>query len=183
LRGGWSGALFGHTVPGWATWIPPVLGTVLYVYGGQPFLTGAVGELRGRRPGMMTLVAMAVTVAAVAGLLSTFGVLMLDLWWELALLVVIMLLGHWLEMRAPGRASGALEALADLLPDSAERVGADGSAAPQGGPAQCSTPAGHFDAVNGYARDEDAHLRRSATSVPEAIRHSRRNGLRPRRLR
>ncbi len=119
--------LFGYTVPGWATWVPPVLGSVIYLYGGQPFLTGAVTELRDRRPGMMTLVAMAITVAAGASLLSTFGVLMLDFWWELALLVVIMLLGHWLEMRALGQASGALEALAELLPDSAERVDADGT--------------------------------------------------------
>ena len=122
--------LFGYPVPGWATWIPPVLGSILYAYGGQPFLTGAVAELRDRRPGMMTLVAMAITVAAVASLLSTFGVLMLDFWWELALLVVIMLLGHWLEMRALGQASGALEALADLLPDGAERVAGDGSVVP-----------------------------------------------------
>jgi P-type Cu2+ transporter len=122
--------LLGYSVPGWAAWIPPVLGSVLYAYGGAPFLTGAVSELRERRPGMMTLVAMAITVAAVASLLTTFGLLMLDFWWELALLVVIMLLGHWLEMRALGQASGALEALADLLPDTAERVGAGGTVAP-----------------------------------------------------
>ena len=122
--------LLGYTVPGWATWVPPVLGSVLYVYGGAPFLTGAVSEVRDRRPGMMTLVAMALTVAAGASLLTTAGLLMLDFWWELALLVVIMLLGHWLEMRALGQASGALEALADLLPDTAERVGPDGAVAP-----------------------------------------------------
>ena len=119
--------LLGYGVPGWAAWIAPTLGTVLYLYGGWPFLTGAVGELRTRRPGMMTLVALALTVAAVASMLTTLGLggLMLDFWWELALLVVIMLLGHWLEMRALGQASGALDALADLLPDSAELV--DGS--------------------------------------------------------
>ncbi|MBC8092613.1 MAG: HAD-IC family P-type ATPase, partial [Pseudonocardia sp.] len=121
--------LLGYAVPGWAAWIAPVLGSVLYVYGGWPFLTGAVGELRSRQPGMMTLVALAITVAAIASLLTTLGIggLMLDFWWELALLVVIMLLGHWLEMRALGQASGALEALAELLPDSAERVDADGT--------------------------------------------------------
>jgi P-type Cu2+ transporter len=122
--------LLGYAVPGWATWVPPVLGSVLYVHGGAPFLTGAVAELRDRRPGMMTLVAMAITVAAAASLLTTFGVLMLDFWWELALLIVIMLLGHWLEMRALGQASGALEALADLLPDTAEKVGPDGDVTP-----------------------------------------------------
>ncbi|WP_106584438.1 heavy metal translocating P-type ATPase [Murinocardiopsis flavida] len=119
---------FGYHVPGALTWVAPVLGVVVFVYGGWPFLSGAVGELRSRAPGMMTLVALAITVAFGASLLSTFGVvgMALDFWWELVLLVVIMLLGHWLEMRALGQASGALEALADLLPDTAERVTADG---------------------------------------------------------
>ena len=123
---------FGYEVPGWAAWVAPVLGTVVYLYGGRPFLTGAVGELRARRPGMMTLVALAITVAFVASALTTLGVggLMLDFWWELALLVVIMLLGHWLEMRALGQASGALAALAELLPDTAERVDAAGTVTP-----------------------------------------------------
>ncbi|WP_232665982.1 heavy metal translocating P-type ATPase [Pseudonocardia sp. TRM90224] len=119
----------GYTIPGWALWVAPVLGTVVYVYGGWPFLTGAVGELRSRRPGMMTLVALAITVAFVASALTSLGLsgLMLDFWWELALLVVIMLLGHWLEMRALGQASGALEALAELLPDTAERIDEHGA--------------------------------------------------------
>jgi P-type Cu2+ transporter len=110
-------------VPGLA-WVPPVLGSVIYVYGGAPFLTGAVTELRGRRPGMMTLVAAAITVAFGASLATSLGIggLDLDFWWELALLVVVMLLGHWVEMRALGQASGALDALAALLPDDAERV-------------------------------------------------------------
>ncbi|SFQ43717.1 Cu2+-exporting ATPase [Amycolatopsis arida] len=77
---------------------------------------------------MMTLVALAITVTFVANALTTLGVagLRLDFWWELALLVVIMLLGHWLEMRTLGQASGALDALAALLPDRAERIGPDG---------------------------------------------------------
>ncbi|QUX29238.1 heavy metal translocating P-type ATPase [Nocardiopsis akebiae] len=118
----------GYQVPSALTWVPPVLGTVVYLYGGWPFLSGVVGELRERRPGMMTLVAMAITVAFGSSMLATFGVvgMELDFWWELVLLVVVMLLGHWLEMRALGQASGALEALAALLPDRAERVGADG---------------------------------------------------------
>ncbi|WP_223199182.1 heavy metal translocating P-type ATPase [Solihabitans fulvus] len=122
------GDLLGYHVPSWADWIAPVLGTVVYLYGGWPFLSGAVSELRGRQPGMMTLVALAITVAFVASGLTTLGVggLDLDFWWELALLVVIMLLGHWLEMRALGQASGALAALAELLPDVAELVGDDG---------------------------------------------------------
>jgi Cu2+-exporting ATPase len=113
-------------------WISPVLGTVVYCYGGWPFLTGAVAELRSRQPGMMLLVGLAITVAFVASLATSLDLtgLDLDFWWELALLVVIMLLGHWLEMRALGRASSALDALAALLPDRADRVEADGTIRP-----------------------------------------------------
>ncbi|MEU3140062.1 heavy metal translocating P-type ATPase [Nocardiopsis alba] len=114
----------GYEVPEALTWIPPILGTVIFLYGGWPFLSGLPAELRDRRPGMMTLVAMAITVAFVSSMLATLGVvgMRLDFWWELVLLIVVMLLGHWLEMRALGQASGALEALAALLPDRAERV-------------------------------------------------------------
>ncbi|EHK82644.1 heavy metal translocating P-type ATPase [Rhodococcus pyridinivorans] len=122
--------LFGYhlpDVPG-TEWIPPVLGTVIFFYGGVPFLTGGWAELRSRRPGMMLLIAMAITVAFVASWATTLevGGFDLDFWWELALLIVIMLLGHWLEMRALGSASGALEALAAMLPDTAEKVTDDG---------------------------------------------------------
>lgn len=115
---------FGYEVPDALTWVPPVLGTVVYLYGGWPFLSGVRPELADRRPGMMTLVAMAITVAFVSSLFASLGVVdtQLDFWWELVLLVVVMLLGHWLEMRALGQASGALEALAALLPDRAERL-------------------------------------------------------------
>jgi P-type Cu2+ transporter len=108
--------------------IAPVLGTVIFVYGGQPFLTGGWSELKSRAPGMMLLISMAITVAFVASWVTTLGIggFDLDFWWELALLIVIMLLGHWLEMRALGAASGALDALAALLPDSAEKVTDDG---------------------------------------------------------
>ncbi|WP_439677512.1 heavy metal translocating P-type ATPase [Embleya sp. MST-111070] len=111
-----------------SSWIPPLLGTVVFGYGGWPFLTGARDELAARQPGMMTLIAMAITVAFGASWASTLGIAShdLDFWWELVLLVDIMLLGHWLEMRALGAASGALDALAALLPDEAERVGPDG---------------------------------------------------------
>ncbi|MBD7952430.1 heavy metal translocating P-type ATPase [Oerskovia rustica] len=116
-------------VPGIA-WISPVLGTVMYVWGGKPFLTGAVDELKARKPGMMLLVALAITVAFVSSWGASLGILSheLDFWWELALLVVIMLLGHWIEMRSLAQSSSALESLAALLPDEAERVGADGQA-------------------------------------------------------
>lgn len=114
-------------VPGIA-WISPILGTVMYVWGGKPFLTGAVDELKARKPGMMLLVALAITVAFVSSWGASLGILSheLDFWWELALLVVIMLLGHWIEMRSLAQSSSALESLAALLPDEAERVGADG---------------------------------------------------------
>ncbi|MCE0767675.1 heavy metal translocating P-type ATPase [Pseudonocardia kujensis] len=114
--------LLGYSPPGWTWWISPLLGTVVFLWGGAPFLTGAWSEIKARQPGMMLLIGLAITVAFVASALTTAGLLMLDFWWELALLVVIMLLGHWLEMRALGQASGALDALAALLPDSAERV-------------------------------------------------------------
>ena len=120
--------LLGYTLPAGTGWISPLLGTVVFFYGGWPFLTGADSELRSRQPGMMLLVAMAITVAFVASGLTSLGVggFDLDFWWELALLVVIMLLGHWLEMRALGQASSALDALAALLPDQADRVRPNG---------------------------------------------------------
>ena len=102
--------------------VAPVFGTLVFLYGGRPFLTGAWSELRTRRPGMMMLIALAITVAFVASAASVLGLLDLEFWWELAALIVIMLLGHWLEMRAVGQARGALEALAELLPDEAERI-------------------------------------------------------------
>jgi Cu2+-exporting ATPase len=104
--------------------LAPAFGTALFLYGGWPFLTGAVYELRSRQPGMMTLIALAITVAFGASAATEFGALDLDFWWELAALIVVMLLGHWLEMRAVGQARGALDALAELLPDRAERIDA-----------------------------------------------------------
>jgi P-type Cu2+ transporter len=107
-------------------YVAPVLGTVIFLYGGRPFLSGGVQEARDRRPGMMLLIALAITVAFVTSLATTFDRFELEFWWELAALIVIMLLGHWLEMRAIGQAQGALAALAELLPDEAERIGPDG---------------------------------------------------------
>lgn len=118
--------LLGYGVPEFngSAWIPPVLGTIIFIYGGTPFLQGGWSELKSRQPGMMLLIAMAITVAFVASWVTTLGIggFDLDFWWELALLVVIMLLGHWLEMRALGAASSALDALAELLPDEAEKI-------------------------------------------------------------
>jgi P-type Cu2+ transporter len=108
------------------SWVAPVLGSVVFVYGGWPFLAGGWREIVDRAPGMMLLISMAITVAYVASLATTFDLFDLDFWWELAALVTIMLLGHWQEMKAIGQAQGALAALAALLPDEAERITADG---------------------------------------------------------
>src|SRR5699024_9738615 len=106
----------GYDVPtsGWTTWVPPVLGVVIFVWGGRPFLTGAVEELRARQPGMMLLIGLAITVAFLASLGASLGLLshQLDFWWELALLIVIMLLGHWVEMRSLAQTTSALDSLA-----------------------------------------------------------------------
>jgi len=120
------GHLLNYHVPVFpgSAWIPPALGTVIFFYGGQPFLAGGMRELKNRTPGMMLLIGMAITVAFAASWVTSLGIggFDLDFWWELALLVAIMLLGHWIEMRALGSAQGALDALAALLPDEAERI-------------------------------------------------------------
>ena len=121
--------LVGYPLPaaGWVWWVSPVLGTVVYFWGGRPFLTGAISELRSRSPGMMLLIGLAITVAFLASWGASLGVLdhQLNFWWELALLVVIMLLGHWLEMRSLAQTTSALDSLAALLPDHAERLDGD----------------------------------------------------------
>ncbi len=121
--------LLGYDLPDteWVRWVSPVLGTVMYLWGGRPFLDGAVSEIRSRKPGMMLLIGLAITVAFVASWGASLHLLdhELDFWWELALLVVIMLLGHWIEMRALAQTSSALDSLAALLPDEAEKVDGD----------------------------------------------------------
>src|SRR5271163_3369821 len=123
----------GYTAPSFpgSKFIPAILGTVVFVYGGLVFLRGAWGELVDRKPGMMTLISLAIIVAFGTSLAATFGLFEIDVWWELASLITIMVLGHWLEMRAISQARGALNALAALLPDTAERVeGADTRSVP-----------------------------------------------------
>ncbi|WP_206510265.1 heavy metal translocating P-type ATPase [Rhodococcus sp. KRD197] len=121
--------LVGYSLPdaSWIAWISPVVGTVMFAWGGSPFLTGAVSEIRSRAPGMMLLIALAITVAFVSSMGASLGILddQLDFWWELALLIVIMLLGHWIEMRSLAQTTSALDSLAALLPDTAERVDGD----------------------------------------------------------
>lgn len=95
------------------------LATFIYFYGGWPFLTGLIDELKARNPGMMTLIAMAISVAYLYSTATVFGLQGNDFFWELATLIDIMLLGHWIEMRAVLGASNALEELAELMPNTA----------------------------------------------------------------
>ena len=121
--------LIGYQLPDaeWVRWISPLLGTVIYFWGGRPFLTGAVSEIRSRKPGMMLLIALAITVAFVSSWGASLNLLDrgLNFWWELAMLVVIMLLGHWIEMRSLAQTTSALDSLAALLPDEAEKIDGD----------------------------------------------------------
>jgi Cu2+-exporting ATPase len=116
---------FGYAAPGGAAasrWVPAIFGTLVFAYGGWVFINGAINEIRDRLPGMMTLISLAISVAFLFSLAVTFGFPGSDLWWELATLVTIMVLGHWIEMRSISQAQGALKELAKLLPDTAVRV-------------------------------------------------------------
>src|SRR6266403_527152 len=115
---------FGYTAPSFpgSKLIPAILGTLAFIYGGLVFIRGAQRELADHKPGMMTLISLAIIVAFGTSLAATFGLFEIDVWWELASLITIMVLGHWLEMRAISEARGALSALAALLPDTGERV-------------------------------------------------------------
>ncbi|MDQ4024164.1 MAG: copper-translocating P-type ATPase, partial [Actinomycetota bacterium] len=114
----------GFTAPRFpgSRFISAVFGTAPYFYGGSVFLQGAWRELKDRLPGMMTLISLAITVSFVFSLAVTFGFPGMDLWWELATLITIMILGHWIEMRSVLQAQGALKELAKLLPNTAVRV-------------------------------------------------------------
>lgn len=109
-----------------SNWVTPVLSVVIFFYGGVPFLQMARQELAGRKPGMMTLISLAITVAFVYSLAALFLELGESFFWELVTLIDVMLLGHWIEMRSVRQASGALDALAQLMPDTAERLLASG---------------------------------------------------------
>ena len=130
--------LYSHTVMDWlnfqmptftgSEWIPAILGTIIFFYGGMVFLRGAKAEIAARMPGMMTLISMAITVAFTYSLAVSLNLVDgMDFWWELATLVTIMLLGHWLEMASVSNAQGALKELAKLLPDEAEKVTSKGT--------------------------------------------------------
>ncbi|WP_368868483.1 heavy metal translocating P-type ATPase [Staphylococcus epidermidis] len=119
---------FQFTFPG-SEWVVLILGTILFFYGGKPFLSGGKGEIAAKKPGMMTLVALGISVAYIYSLYAFYmnnfsnatGHTM-DFFWELATLILIMLLGHWIEMNAVGNAGDALKKMAELLPNSAIKV-------------------------------------------------------------
>ncbi len=119
----------GYTAPSFpgSSWIPAVFGTAVFLYGGIPFLQGAVHEIRDRLPGMMTLIALAINVAFLFSAAVVLGFPGMPLWEELATLVTVMLLGHWIEMRSISQAQGALGELAKLLPNTAVRVTGEGA--------------------------------------------------------
>jgi Cu2+-exporting ATPase len=118
---------FAYTAPNFpgSQWLPAAFGTAVFMYGGWPFIQGALREFRDRVPGMMTLIALAISVAFIFSLAVAFGFPGMPLWEELATLVTIMLLGHWIEMRSIMQAQGALKELAKLLPNDAVRVVGD----------------------------------------------------------
>jgi Cu2+-exporting ATPase len=122
-------AWLGFSVPSFAgsSWIPFVFALVIFAYGGVPFIKMAVPELRNREPGMMTLISLAISVALIYSLAAQVFHIGEGFFWELVTLIDIMLLGHWLEMRSVRQASGALNELAKLMPDTAELVTPDGS--------------------------------------------------------
>jgi Cu2+-exporting ATPase len=115
---------FGYTAPQFwgSAYIPALFGIIIFFYGGWVFIQGALHELADRLPGMMTLISLAITVAFLFSLAVTLGYPGMDMWWELATLIVIMLLGHWIEMRSISQAQGALKELAKMLPDTAIRL-------------------------------------------------------------
>jgi len=129
--------LFSETIQGWlnfsmpeftgSDWIGPVFAVIVFVYGGVPFLQMALPEVKNSQPGMMTLISLAITVAFAYSLFALIADTGKTFFWEMATLIDVMLLGHWMEMRSVRQASGALDELAKLMPDTAERIRDDGS--------------------------------------------------------
>lgn len=121
--------LLGFSMPAFpgSRWAAPIFAVIVFIYGGVPFLQMAIPELRNRQPGMMTLISLAITVALIYSIATLFIPEQMGFFWELVTLIDIMLLGHWIEMRSVRQASGALDALAKLMPDTAERIKPDGS--------------------------------------------------------
>lgn len=150
-----------------SAWIGPILGTIVFFYGGSVFIRGAWHELKARLPGMMTLIALAIGTAFIFSWIVRFELVeALALWWELATLVSIMLLGHWIEMRSISQARGALKELAKLLPDTATRIIDEGEE---------SVPVGELRAGDvvlvrpGESVPVDGVVRRGVSDVNEAM--------------
>jgi Cu2+-exporting ATPase len=163
---GWLGLAEVLAFPGdrWVQWI---LATAVFVYGGWPFLTGLVNEVRSRRPGMMTLIGLAITVAYVYSSAVAFGLDGKTFFWELATLIDVMLLGHWIEMRSVMGASRALEELVRLMPTDAHRVEADGSVADV--PVAALEPGDRVLVLPGEKFPVDGVVREGTSSVNEAL--------------
>jgi Cu2+-exporting ATPase len=121
--------MLGFSLPAFpgSQWLAPFFAVIVFIYGGLPFLQLAVPEFKNRQPGMMTLISLAISVAFIYSAATLFLPGQMDFFWELVTLIDIMLLGHWIEMRSVRQASGALDALAKLMPDTAERILPDGS--------------------------------------------------------
>jgi P-type Cu2+ transporter len=158
---GWHAPAF----PG-SAWIAPVLGTAVFLYGGRIFLQGAARELRNRLPGMMTLISLAITVAFVFSAAVTLGYPGTPLWEELATLVTVMLLGHWVEMRSIFQAQGALRELAKLLPATAERIAGEGTETVPLGELRDGD---HILIRPGASIPADGRVTRGSSSVSEAM--------------
>ncbi len=143
----------GYSLPDFpgSTWITPVFAVIVFLYGGVPFLKMAVPEIKNRQPGMMTLISLAISVAFVYSVAALFLPTSVSFFWELVTLIDIMLLGHWIEMRSIRQASGALNELAKLMPDTAERILPDGSSE--------TVPVAQL-------KNEDVFLVRPGASVP-----------------
>jgi Cu2+-exporting ATPase len=121
-------SFLGYSIPPFAgsEWITPIFAVIVFLYGGIPFIQMAVPEIKNRQPGMMTLISLAIAVAFIYSLAALFLPSGSTFFWELVTLIDIMLLGHWIEMRSIRQASGALNELAKLMPDTAERIRQDG---------------------------------------------------------
>jgi P-type Cu2+ transporter len=132
-------------------WISPIFSIIIFLYGGVPFLQMAVPEVRTRKPGMMTLISLAISVAFIYSIATLFVVEDMGFFWELVTLIDVMLLGHWLEMRSVRQASGSLDELAKLMPDTAERILPDG---------------GTEEVAVSELKENDLILVRPGTSVP-----------------
>lgn len=160
---------FGFTMPAFlgSRWVVPLFSVIIFTYGGVPFLRMAVPELRNRKPGMMALISLAISVAFGYSLLNEFFHFGESFFWELVTLIDIMLLGHWLEMRSVRQASGALNELARLMPDTGERI------APTGGTETIAVrdlrPGDMLLVRPGASIPADAEVSEGESSVNEAM--------------